>query len=124
MMRDKDELTRRSLLRASAATAAGIGGVGTVSAMGTTDGDLDRRGSAERVPCLEVEDETETVTVAGGVPERASGIRPGSQMFVTFPDGATAGCTANFIWRNSIGDLYIGAAGHCFLPSEIGRAHV
>ncbi|PSQ42128.1 hypothetical protein BRD14_05135 [Halobacteriales archaeon SW_5_68_122] len=118
-MRDKDELTRRSLLRASAATAAGIGGVGTASATETTDGDLDRRGSAERVPCLEVEDETETATVAGGVPERASGIRPGSQMFITFLDGTTAGCTANFVWRDGGGDLYIGAAGHCFLPSEL-----
>ena len=118
MMRDKDELTRRSLLRASAATAAGIGGVGTASATETIDGDLDRRESAERVPCLEVEDETETVTVAGGVPERASGIRPGSQMFITFPDGTTAGCTANFVWRDGGGDLYIGAAGHCFLPSD------
>jgi hypothetical protein len=118
MMRDKDELTRRSLLRASAATVAGIGGVGTASATETTDGNLDRRESAERVPCLEVEDETETATVAGGVPERASGIRPGSQMFITFPDGTTAGCTANFIWRDGGGDLYIGAAGHCFLPSD------
>ncbi|PSP96372.1 hypothetical protein BRC84_01695 [Halobacteriales archaeon QS_1_68_44] len=117
-MRDKDELTRRSLLRASVATAAGIGGVGTASATETTDGDLDRRGSAERVPCLEVEDETETATVAGGVPERASGIRPGSQMFITFPDGTTAGCTANFVWRDGGDDLYIGAAGHCFLPSD------
>ena len=89
MMRDKDELTRRSLLRASAATAAGIGGVGTASATETTDGDLDRRESAERVPCLEVEDETETATVASGVPEQASGIRPGSQMFIAFPDGTT-----------------------------------
>ena len=112
-MRDRDELTRRNLLRASAATAAGVGVVGTASA-----GDaVDRRESAERIPCLEVEDDTDTVA-GGGVPERASGIRPGSQMFITFPDGTTAGCTANFVWRDSIGDLYIGAAGHCFLPSD------
>ena len=41
-----------------------------------------------------------------------------SQMFIAFPDGTTAGCTANFIWRDGGGDLYIGAAGHCFLPSD------
>ena len=111
-MRDRDELTRRSLLRASAATAAGVGGIGTASAGDT----VDRRKSAERVPCLEIEDRTETIA-PGGVPERASGIRPGSQMFITFPDGTTAGCTANFIWRDGTDDLYIGAAGHCFLPS-------
>ena len=112
-MRDRDELTRRNLLRASAATVAGVGVIGTASA-----GDaVDRRESAERIPCLKVEDDTDTVA-GGGVPERASGIRPGSQMFITFPDGTTAGCTANFVWRDSIGDLYIGAAGHCFLPGD------
>ena len=112
-MRDRDELTRRNLLRASAATAAGVGGIGTASAGGT----VDRRESAERIPCLEVEDDTDTVA-AGGVPELATGVRPGSQMFITFPDGTTAGCTANFVWRDGGGDLYIGAAGHCFLPSD------
>ena len=112
-MRDRDELTRRNLLRASAATAAGVGGIGTASAGDT----VDRRESAERIPCLEVEDDTDTVA-GGGVPERASGIRPGSQMFIEYPDGTTAGCTANFVWRDSIGDLYIGAAGHCFLPGD------
>ena len=112
-MRDRDELTRRNLLRASAATAAGVGGIGTASAADTAD----RRESAERIPRLEVEDETDTVATSG-VPELATGIRPGSQMFIEYPDGATAGCTANFIWRDSVGDLYIGAAGHCFLPSD------
>ena len=113
MMQDRDELTRRNLLRASAGTVAGVGVVGTASA-----GDaVDRRESAERIPYLEVEDNTDTVA-GGGVPERASGIRPGSQMFITFLDGTTAGCTANFVWRDSIGDLYIGAAGHCFLPGD------
>ena len=110
MMRDRDELTRRNLLRASAATAAGVGGIGTASAGET----VDRRESAERVPCLPVDDRTETV--AGGVPQLATGVRPGSQMFIAFPDGTTAGCTANFVWQDGWGDRYIGAAGHCFLP--------
>ena len=110
-MRDRDELTRRNLLRASAATAAGVGGIGTASAGDT----VDRRESAERIPSLEVADETNTVA-AGGAPELATGVRPGSQMFITFPDGTTAGCTANFVWEDRWGDRYIGAAGHCFLP--------
>ena len=104
-------MTRRNLLRASAATAAGVGGIGTASAGDT----VDRRESAERIPCLEVADETDTVA-GGGVPELATGIRPGSQMFIAFPDGTTGGCTANFVWQDGWGDRYIGAAGHCFLP--------
>ncbi|PSQ36310.1 hypothetical protein BRD11_01470 [Halobacteriales archaeon SW_12_69_24] len=72
------------------------------------------RNSAERIPCLSVADRT--TTVQSGVPERASGIRPGSQMFIRFPDGSTAGCTANFVWQDTAGDQYVGAAGHCFLP--------
>ena len=95
-MRDRDELTRRNLLRASAGTIAGVSVVGTASA-----GDaVDHRESAERIPCLEVEDNTDTVA-GGGVPERASGIRPGSQMFITFPDGTTAGCPARRSWPYS-----------------------
>jgi hypothetical protein len=112
-MQHRDEISRRSLLRASAATAAGVGGIGTASAGDT----VDRSESAERIPCLAVEDETTTVA-AGGAPELATGIRPGSQMFIEYPDGTTAGCTANFVWQDGWGDRYIGAAGHCFLPDD------
>jgi hypothetical protein len=107
----------------------------------------------------------ETVSASEPLPEKATGIQPGSQIFITFPaSGTTAGCTANFVWRRppktverpveeeepaaeeasgssqsgkadgeaTEGDeadqetetvtvreekLYIGAAGHCFLPS-------
>jgi len=114
-MRDSDDVTRRGVLRASAATVAAVGGIGTAAGMTPTDGVDDPgavRNSAERIPCLEVTDRT----VQSGVPEMASGIRPGSQMFVSFPDGTTAGCTANFVWQDTAGDLYVGAAGHCFLP--------
>lgn len=117
-MTDRGDFTRRSLLRASAVTAAAASGIGTAAALDPTSGPktaTDIRQSAERVPTLTVEDNTETALV-GGVPETATGIRPGSQMFISFPDGTTAGCTANFVWRDGSGDLYIGAAGHCFLP--------
>lgn len=117
-MTDRDDLTRRSVLQASAATAAVAGGVGTAAGLEAPldeSSDDDLRASARQVPCLAVEDDTGTVT-AGGAPELATGIRPGSQMFVTFPDGTIAGCTANFVWRDGSGDLHIGAAGHCFLP--------
>lgn len=153
-----DEITRRRVLRTSAATATGIGaiaGVGTASrsSLETTStgtrvaageersdirngpakpgtGDVD----AERIPPIDLGDEAVQLQPVNqyGVPEQATGIRPGSQMFIEFPDGSLAGCTANFIWKkkkqkkpgttkntkpgNTKSDLYIGAAGHCFLP--------
>jgi len=113
-----DRFTRRSLLRASAATVAGLGAAGTASATGVDAAELD----PERIPLREFDDgelRTETVSPSA-VPERAEGVRPGSQLFISFPGGTTAGCTANFVWRDAGGsgggDLYIGAAGHCFLP--------
>lgn len=127
-----EEFTRRRILRTGAA-AAGLGGVGTASARGggaaLEDGDdVDARRIPER-RFTDSQRRTETVAPSG-VPERADGIRPGSQMFIEFED-VTAGCTANFVWRdskgrpdggggpgNSDGKLYIGAAGHCFLPAD------
>jgi len=114
------ELTRRGLLRASAAATVGLGSIGTASAGVPTHGggrpdDLE----AERIPALEFSDEQLQTEAVSGTPERATDIRPGSQMFISYPDGTTAGCTANFIWeQRGSGQLYIGAAGHCFLPSD------
>ena len=115
------DFTRRRLLRASAATATGLGVVGSASADETELEDLD----PERIPCRQFSaDELQTEPVAPAeVPERADGIRPGSQMFIEYPDGTTAGCSANFVWRDASGNgdggsLYIGAAGHCFLPTD------
>ena len=128
------QFTRRTLLRMGAGTAAGLGGIGTASALegvgadeelheGLPDEELpedvpddELRASAEQVPLAQVEDRTETVS-ASGLPERAGGIRPGSQMLIELAEGGTAGCTANFIWRDNE-RLYIGAAGHCFLGDE------
>jgi len=131
--------TRRRLLKASAATVTGLGLVGSASA-DTDVGDVD----PEQIPVRTFRPgELRTETVAPtAVPEGADGIRPGSQMFIEYPDGTTAGCTANFVWRDDTGgsggnggggppelarhggngdgggDLYIGAAGHCFLPAD------
>jgi hypothetical protein len=135
-----DQFTRRRLLRASAATAVGLGGIGTASA--TTDGDGSDGLDPERIPLIEGLDLRTDRVAPAGLPEQATGIRPGTQMFVT-DDGSTGGCTANFVWRDAGddessrggdgdlpegtnvqgggrqgGDLYIGAAGHCFLPAD------
>lgn len=153
-MPDKNELTRRRLLQAGTGTAVGFGGIGTVSAIeGVTDevetpeavDDVADEvpadetaaaevaepeavvASADRVPILEVEDRTETVPLSG-IPEQASPVRPGSQLFVHNPtEGTVAACTANFVWRSS-GTYFLGTAGHCFLPEgdaseDAARAH-
>lgn len=158
-----DEFTRRNLLRATAATAAGFGVTGTVAGGGAgTDTDPQVTG---RIPCrtFDAVDLT-TVSASEPLPDQATGIQPGSQMFIQYPDGTTAGCTANFIWRDTSGssvgsvsgadegdgsgdtaasdpddsddsddpddadtqagpaeetdDLYIGAAGHCFIEGD------
>jgi hypothetical protein len=113
-MADRDDVTRRSVLKASAA-AAGIGLAGTASA--SEDGGL---AGAEQIPCVDVtdarEEDLEAVDAASVAPETSSGIGPGSFLLIS-RGGATAGCTANFVWDDG-GDVYLGAAGHCFLPGD------
>ncbi|PSQ13501.1 hypothetical protein BRD02_12985 [Halobacteriales archaeon QS_8_69_73] len=132
-----NEIPRRRLLRTGAAVTAGLGVVGTAGA--SENDTVETEGQIPCVDLTDVEDRTTTISASGPVPEQATGIQPGSQMFIEYPDGTTAGCTANFIWRDTsttIGDdfddergnspvfgddrnpLYIGAAGHCFLPGN------
>lgn len=118
-MEDSEQFSRRSILRASAATMS-LGAVGTAAA--ATDGDDDPYAGAQQIPCLDATghmDGIETVDAATVPPETVTGIGPGSMLFITRPDtSGTAGCTANFVWRDSGGALYLGAAGHCFLPDS------
>ncbi len=107
-----DGLTRRSVLKASAATA-GLGLVGTASADDDTS-------STRPIPCLDMtgvleREDVTTVQAASVAPETSSGIGPGSFLLIS-RGGTTAGCTANFIWDGADGGTYLGAAGHCFLP--------
>lgn len=120
----KGHPSRRRVLRASAVTAVGIGGITTGFAAGTSTeaGTNAESWDYRQVPCLDlsgVEFRTESDTAA--TPERSGGIRPGSLVVVHYPDGTTAGCTANFVWREVGGSdpsMYLGAAGHCFLPPD------
>lgn len=115
-MTNEDALTRRRVLRAGVVGAVGLGSIGTATATETTDVDeTTLRESAEQLGPRDltgVTDRTETVSAAS-IPERSSGIGPGSILLIE-RDGSTAGCTANFVWEDS-GSYYLGAAGHCFL---------
>jgi len=121
-----DDISRRNLLRASAAATAGLGVVGTAAAEGETAPQIEGQ-----IPCVDltgVEDRTTTISASEPLPEPATGIQPGSQLLITIKDAGTFGCSANFVWEDTstvIGEgevddlyrhpLYIGAAGHCFL---------
>ena len=67
-------------------------------------------------------DETVTVPAHVVVPESARNIGPGSAIIITIPDEGRFGCTANFVWSQG-GRLYLGAAGHCFLPGDKKATH-
>ena len=78
---------------------------------------------ASRIGVLDVTGSTvqaspDPTTVAG------DGIGPGSPILVDFDEDQDGEpdliglCTANFVWQDaSTGAQYLGAAGHCFLPS-------
>lgn len=48
-------------------------------------------------------------------------IGPGSRLAIEM-DGGLYACTANFVWEAG-GKLYLGAAGHCFLPADKVSTH-
>ena len=93
-----NEIPRRRLLRTGAAVTAGLGVVGTAGA--SENDTVEIEGQIPCVDLTDVEDRTTTISASEPLPESATGIRPGSQMFIEYPD-ATAGCTANFIWRDT-----------------------
>lgn len=111
-------LTRRTMLKASAAAAAAGSTAGVVSADDTSVESA--LASAERLGPVDLSGtDTELRTVApASVPEANDGLGPGSMLFIGQPGGGEAGCTANFVWRDGAGQLYLGAAGHCFLGSD------
>ena len=62
-------------------------------------------------------------------PSAADGVGPGDYLLIyTTPaakeDGAVFICTANYVWQDSTGKRYLGAAGHCFLPSTEGGSTI
>jgi hypothetical protein len=75
-----------------------------------------------RIDVTDWADETTTVPPALLIPEAARNIGPGSAILITIPDEGRFGCTANFVWQHGK-KLYLGAAGHCFLPAAKKATH-
>lgn len=77
-----------------------------------------------RLETLEIEVPNGAEPPAGLEPlEPEAGIGPGSQLRITFPGGDRTFCTANFIFEDPSGELYLGTAGHCLLPREANATH-
>jgi hypothetical protein len=78
-----------------------------------------------RRPRIEVTDWTDastTVPAELATPAAARNIGPGSPIIITIPDEGRFGCTANYVWQDGK-KLYLGAAGHCFLPADRKSTH-
>lgn len=56
------------------------------------------------------------------LPAGPVGIGPGSPILITIPGEGRFGCSANFIWADGA-QLYLGAAGHCFIPAASKSTH-
>lgn len=56
------------------------------------------------------------------IPAAPEGIGPGSPLLITFPGEDSFICSANFVWRDGT-SLYLGAAGHCFVPGTAKATH-
>lgn len=67
-------------------------------------------------------DETTAVPPNIFTPESARNIGPGSAIIITIPGEGRFGCTANFVWQQGA-TLYLGAAGHCFVPADRKATH-
>ena len=93
-------------------------GPGTITAQ---ESDTDVQLARPRIDVTAFEDLT--TTLAGPLAlEAAEQIGPGSALIITIPGEGRFGCTANFVWDGGQ-KLYLGAAGHCFLPAAMKATH-
>lgn len=77
---------------------------------------------AEPVPLIQVLDGIVAQDPAAAPAVNPVTIGPGSRLVIDQDDGLTYACTANFVWE-AAGKLYLGAAGHCFLPEDKVSTH-
>jgi hypothetical protein len=56
------------------------------------------------------------------IPQAPRNLGPGTPIIITIPNVGRFGCSANFVWKSG-GKLYLGSAGHCFLPEELKSTH-
>ena len=66
--------------------------------------------------------ESQKLAASAPLPAGATGIGPGTMLLITIPNDGSYGCSANFIWSGG-SKLYLGAAGHCFIPATTKATH-
>lgn len=71
---------------------------------------------------LDVDDLVGPSAMHATVPADGTGLGPGSLLHIGMAGGAYI-CTANFIWKDTSNKLYLGSAGHCFLPATKKATH-
>lgn len=108
----------RSLVVAAAALA-----LGASSAVALPVGDADATAQPTRavIDLTDATDDTTTVQAAS-LPAASTRIGPGSPLRIEIEGEGTFGCTASWIFTDGT-DLLLGAAGHCFLPSDTATTH-
>lgn len=90
------------------------------SSASSTTGDVQLK--RPRVDVTKWVDQTLTESPSVFLPAGPQGLGPGTPILITIPNEGRFGCSANFVWRD--GDkLYLGAAGHCFLPADLKSTH-
>lgn len=75
-----------------------------------------------RIDLTALDDESVLIPLHAITPEAARNIGPGSAIIIEIPGEGRFGCTANFIWADG-NRLFLGAAGHCFLPAASKATH-
>lgn len=91
-----------------------------VSPAFSTDGDVELK--RPRVDVTRWVDETVKESPSVFQPGAPEGLGPGTPIIITIPNEGRFGCSANFVWRDGA-KLFLGAAGHCFLPAVLKATH-
>lgn len=112
-------LTKRSLRPALVALAAMALGASSAVALPAVDDDATSDASRARIDLTGATDQT---TVVSSLPAASTDIGPGSPLRIEIEDEGTFGCTASWIFTDGA-RLLLGAAGHCFLPSDVATTH-
>jgi hypothetical protein len=86
----------------------------------TEDGEVELK--RPRIDVTDWVDESLLVLTSILDPNTARNIGPGSAIIITIPGEGRFGCTANFVWAEGA-QLYLGSAGHCFLPTAKTATH-
>lgn len=108
---------------AIAALVVAVAGIVVPRDAGATDRPVHAMATS---PTAQLATTTITPAEAMALGEQAIGIGPGSNLVITSDaDPYVVGhCTANFIWEAVETDaLYLGAAGHCFVPTDYVATH-